>query len=224
MTGTTLRSRFVRTVYATHNDSRAVRRAIAACLRRLEDGGLGLNVGAGETRLHDRVINFDMALIPAVQCVGRAEHLPFAADTFKVVFTQETLEHVADPWAAVAEIGRVLEPGGTLYCQLPFVIGYHPGPSDYWRFTKEGIRTLVETAGFRCDEIERSVGGGTGMYRIAVEFLATLLSTVSNALYLPAKGAAAVILSPLKLLDPLLARSPQADRIPGGYFVIATRP
>jgi hypothetical protein len=103
------------------------------------------------------------------------------------------------------------------------VIGYHPGPSDYWRFSIEGIRTLVESAGFTCDEIGQSVGGGTGMYRIAVEFVATLLSALSRALYLPGKGVAAVVLSPLKLLDPVLARSPQRDRIPGGYFVVARK-
>jgi SAM-dependent methyltransferase len=213
----------VRSVYATHNDSPAVREAIAACLLRLGEKGRGLNVGAGDTRLHERIVNVDIERDATVDCIGRAEDLPFPASAFSVVFTQETLEHVADPWRAVAEIHRVLEPWGTLYCQLPFVIGYHPGPADYWRFTIDGIRTLVESAGFSCEQISQSVGGATGMYRIAVEFVATLLSVLSPALYLPSKGAAAIILAPLRLLDGLLARSSQRDRIPGGYFVIATR-
>jgi SAM-dependent methyltransferase len=224
LTTTTLRSRFVRAVYATHNDSPAVRQAVARCLGRLGSAGRGLNVGAGDTRLHERVVNLDMAPAASVDCVGRAEQLPFPAGAFSVVLTQETLEHVADPWTAVAEIHRVLEPGGTLYCQLPFVIGYHPGPTDYWRFTVEGIRTLVESAGFTCEQIRQSVGAGTGMYRIAVEFVATLLSALSPRLYLPSKGVAAIVLAPLKLLDPVSARSSEPDRIPGGYFVIATRP
>lgn len=213
----------MRKVYATHNDSHAVRRTIAACLRHLDDGERGLNVGAGETRLHERVVNLDVTAAATVDCMAKAEQLPFPSGSFSVVITQETLEHVADPWQSMAEIHRVLRPGGTLYCQLPFVIGYHPGPADYWRFSIDGIRTLVESAGFRCDEIGQSVGGGTGMYRIAVEFVATLLSALSRALYIPGKGAAAIVLSPLKLLDPVLARSPQRDRIPGGYFVVARK-
>ncbi len=41
-------------------------------------------------------------------------------------------------------LGPEVMPDGTLYVQLPLVIGHHPGPTDFWRFTREGIVHVVE--------------------------------------------------------------------------------
>src|ERR1035441_981363 len=65
-------------IYATHNQSGSIRRAIAPCLRQLESGGLGLNVGAGMTRIHPRMLNLDFIQTPRVDVCGDAETLPFA--------------------------------------------------------------------------------------------------------------------------------------------------
>lgn len=210
-------------IYATHNQSGSIRRAIAPCLRQLESGGLGLNVGAGMTRIHPRMLNLDFIQTPRVDVCGDAETLPFAPGSFSVVVTQETLEHVRHPRTALAEIHRVLSDGGWLYCQVPFVIGYHPGPRDFVRWSREGICELVRCAGFECREVGISVGPATGFYRIAVEFWAVLFSCVWRKLYLPVKGIVALLLAPLKLLDALMIGSPQADRIAGGYYVIARK-
>ena len=94
---------------------------------------------------------------------------------------------------------RVLQEGGTLYCQLPFIIGYHPGPTDYWRFTKEGIRELVEHAGFVCEEVEIAVGPATGFYRIAVEFFAIVMSSVSKKFYFLTKASDGDIIFSIKM-------------------------
>jgi SAM-dependent methyltransferase len=45
---------------------------------------------------------------------GRAECLPFTDDVFDLVFTTLSLRHWTDPSAGIAEIGRVLTPGGLL--------------------------------------------------------------------------------------------------------------
>lgn len=220
----TWRNRFVMSVYATHNKSPAIQRALKKCFLRVEEGERGLNIGSGPGSKHAHIINLDIEAMPNVDCCARAEALPFVNNTFRVVVSQETLEHVRDPFKAVSEVFRVLRPGGTFYCQVPFVIGYHPGPTDFWRFTRQGIDELVRQAGFECEEIGIAVGTGTGMYRITVEFWAVLASVFYAGLYLPAKGFFALILTPLKWLDSPLARSPQASRIPGGYYVIALKP
>jgi SAM-dependent methyltransferase len=219
----TLRQRFVGSIYATHNRTKTIEKALGRVLAALPEGERGLNVGAGHTRLHPSLVNLDLAPGPNVDCCASAEAIPFDDGSFAVVVSQETLEHVRDPGRAVAEIYRVLKVNGTFYCQLPFIIGYHPGPTDFWRFTKEGIRELIERAGFVCREIGIAVGPATGFYRIVVEFFAVVASGIWERLYFPVKGTAALLFYPLKWLDPLLLRAAQADRVAGGYYVIAQK-
>lgn len=217
-----LRRWFVIKVYATHNESKFVKQALSEVLEAL-GSGRGLNVGCGSTRVSRSVFNIDIALTTEVDCVGDAQHLPFRSEVFDVVITQETLEHVADPFQAVREISRVLRTGGTLYCQVPFVIGYHPGPNDFYRFTCQGVRQLVEHAGLHCVRLGIAAGPGTGFYRILVEFVASTWGRVVPFMYIPLKALCAVILFPLKWLDSFLVTGPQADRVAGGYFVIARK-
>lgn len=50
---------------------------------------------------------------------GDATSLPFADGTFDRVITSEVLEHIQDDVTAIAELARVLRPGGTLACTVP---------------------------------------------------------------------------------------------------------
>lgn len=59
---------------------------------------------------------------------GDARALPFPDDTFDVVITSEVLEHIQDDVAAIAEMVRVLRPGGrfaaTVPAQLPETLNW----------------------------------------------------------------------------------------------------
>ena len=50
---------------------------------------------------------------------GDARALPFPDDTFDVVITSEVLEHIQDDVAAIAEMVRVLRPGGRFAATVP---------------------------------------------------------------------------------------------------------
>ena len=55
-----------------------------------------------------------------VACLrGDATRLPFADATFDCVVTSEVLEHIQADTAAMAELHRVLKPGGTLAATVP---------------------------------------------------------------------------------------------------------
>jgi SAM-dependent methyltransferase len=70
---------------------------------------LGAMVDAGE---------IDIARFKGV-LRGDATVLPFADSSFDVVITSEVLEHIQDDVAAIAEMVRVLKPGGTFAATVP---------------------------------------------------------------------------------------------------------
>ena len=223
MNAPSLRRFYVERIYADHNFSPAVREHLAAAVASLGPEGIGLNVGSGHTRIHPRIRNVDVAPAALVDYRASALALPFPDETFDLIVTQETLEHVPDPFKAMEEMARVLKPGGTLYVQLPFIIGFHPGPMDYWRFTTQGMRELADRVGLTVTTQAITVGGASGYYRISVEFWSGLLSLGRKRPYKALKGAFALLLYPLKWLDPLFNRSPERDRIPGGYLIVARK-
>lgn len=219
-----IRQLYVRHIYADHNSSAPVRRALDGVISAIAPGQRGLNIGAGATRLHSQIENLDIFAGSNIDHIGTVEALPFGDNLFDIVITQETLEHVADPKKAIFEIARVLKSGGLLYCQLPFIIGYHPGPQDFWRFTKEGMRELLRRSGLVVIRIEVAVGGATGYYRVSVEFWSILFSLGWGPLYKLLKALFALLLYPIKWLDFIFNKGPEKDRIAGGYFLVAQKP
>ena len=218
-----LRKKFVRTIYADHNSSKAVTEVLSALLQSFGPDAVMVNIGAGETQIDPRMKTLEIEAAPGIDIVGSATDLPIGDAGVDLVVTQEVLEHVDDPFKAVREIHRVLKPGGKAFIQLPFIIGYHPCPVDYWRFTEHGIQELARQAGFESVEAGMSVGPATGTYRILVEFFAILFSLPFPRSYKVFKGGAALLFYPLKWLDVLARHHPEANRISGGHFVVLTK-
>lgn len=94
-------------------------------------------------------------------------NLSFPDERFDLVLFDQVLEHVeGNPQDAIDEIYRVLKPGGLLICGTVLVYPIHAYPSDFWRFTPEGLKLL-------CSDFSEIVeyGGWGNMY---VWFLAWL--------------------------------------------------
>jgi SAM-dependent methyltransferase len=95
--------------------------------------------------------------------------LPFDDASFDVVVAGELLEHLADPVAAVANVRRVLKPGGRFVGSVPnafrlksrirFAAGRHPetDATHLQLFTPSALRALLEAA-FDDVEIRFAVG------------------------------------------------------------------
>lgn len=88
------------------------------------------------------VIAFDIYASPDLRFIADAQGLPLADGSVQAVSVQAVLEHVLDPWRAVAEIERVLTPGGLVYAVTPFLQHVHEGAWDFTRFTESGHRWL----------------------------------------------------------------------------------
>lgn len=214
---------YIKKIYGDHNSAAAIIKALKLLLDDMPLDGVGLNIGAGRSKIDARFKNLEIAAGKNIDYVGSVESIPLPNNSIDVIVTQEVLEHVADPNVSMKEIHRVLKPGGKAYIQLPFIIGYHPCPNDYWRFTHEGIKQLVLQSGLKHIETGMAVGPAVGFYRIAVEFFSIIFSLLIPVLYKPFKAFFSLLLYPIKWLDYPMRFSKQCDRIAGGYFVICEK-
>ncbi|MGB0919772.1 MAG: class I SAM-dependent methyltransferase [Alphaproteobacteria bacterium] len=85
--------------------------------------------------------------------------LPFADESIDSVVCFEVMEHVQNLPAFMAEIHRVLKPGGRYLATMPFLCGEHEQPNDYRRFTRFGIVGFLEENGFTVSRNEQLVQG-----------------------------------------------------------------
>jgi hypothetical protein len=65
-----------------------------------------------------------------------------ARKKFNTVFCLSVLEHCTNPFVMCENITRLLNQEGVVYVSVPFSWKFHKYPSDYWRFTPDGIRLL----------------------------------------------------------------------------------
>lgn len=188
-------------------------------LDRLPPGAKILDVGAGGRRIAPQVTTFDAFAGPNVDVVGDIHAMQFPDDSYDCVFCTGTLEHVANPWRAVEEIHRVTRPGGMVYVDVPFIQGYHADPTDYWRFTIDGLRHLCGSF----DEVDSGVhiGPTCGLVWIAREWANSISNDriVSNL----ALVAMALVTAPFRYLDYLLLRSPRSHHVASAVYFRGTK-
>jgi SAM-dependent methyltransferase len=71
---------------------------------------------------------------------------------FGTIFCMSVMEHVDQPFKMAENLMALLSPGGKLCLSVPFAWKFHGYPSDYWRFTHEGVKKLF--AGLDFSEYE----------------------------------------------------------------------
>jgi len=89
-----------------------------------------------------RYVAMDLRLTPLVDVVGRAEQLPLGSQQFDIVLCTQVLEYVPEPEAVIAEIHRVLKPGGHLLLSVPCVFP-RDSEREYWRFLPCALKYLL---------------------------------------------------------------------------------
>jgi len=74
--------------------------------------------------------------------------LSLANDSFDSVLLFNCLYIFENPAQVLREVHRILSPGGFLLLITPFIFNEAPEPTDYWRFTSQGLRKILSESGF----------------------------------------------------------------------------
>ena len=110
---------------------------------------------------------------------GDVHHLPFKSAAFSAVLTSNALHHFPDPYRAMAEIARVLKPGGVFICYDP---RYVTPLEMVKKFLRRNDKLFTKDhKAFRVDEY-RDLLGSSGLSVSDVRTVDTLGPLMATAL------------------------------------------
>ena len=107
-----------------------------------------LNIGAGKTTTYNKFFegtNYE-TLDPrksakATYIMDVAREIP--NKKYDVLILSNVLEHISEPMLFFRNASKLLKPNGVMIIGVPFLYSHHP-PGDYYRYTAEGLKYLVE--------------------------------------------------------------------------------
>ena len=129
--------------------TREVMHALQDCIR-----GDVLDFGAGSGKqaklakvraTTSATLDIDPALHPDI--VGDVLDPPIPDNSYDTIISNQVMEHVEKPWMMIHHIARILRPGGMCILSAPFMAPFHANPTDFFRFTEQGMRSLCEKEG-----------------------------------------------------------------------------
>lgn len=88
------------------------------------------------------------------------KRIPLEDGSMDTIFSTEVLEHVPTTNQFLAEVHRVLKPGGVFFLTVPFLWPLHDKPHDEYRFTPFSLRRYLKAVGFNDEHIHLQALGG----------------------------------------------------------------
>jgi SAM-dependent methyltransferase len=118
-----------------------------------------LDLGCGDRRFEDLCRSLTGFHYVGIDFEGQepdlladAHALPFKSETFSFVLSIAVLEHLAMPAVAMAEVARVLKPGGMFIGTVAFLEPFHM--LSHFHMTHVGLTRLLDDAGLEIVAIE----------------------------------------------------------------------
>jgi SAM-dependent methyltransferase len=164
----------------------------------------------------------DISFAPGVDFLADAHSIPFERDTLDAVRCIDVLQYCHRPSCVMAEIWRVLKPGGVVYISMPFVFRSAPDPVDYWRLSCAGLRLLC--ADFEPISSGFNRGPASTMADMLTHFFAIIFSFNNKALHDIGLDVFQWCFFWMKYLDRFVARYETANIIHNGSFFLGRKP
>jgi ubiquinone/menaquinone biosynthesis C-methylase UbiE len=141
-------------------------RKISGVIGRVTTGRV-LDVGAGKQKIRQhldescRYVSLDYPQTATQwyqtrpQIFGDGQALPVPAQSMDTVLLLDVLEHLPRTGDCLAEVWRVLKPGGRFVLHVPFLYPLHDVPFDFYRWTEYGLKELAGECDFELEVVER---------------------------------------------------------------------
>ncbi|MEL6767326.1 MAG: class I SAM-dependent methyltransferase [Pseudomonadota bacterium] len=166
-----------------------------------------------------------------------SQPLPLESASADTVLLSSVIEHLPEPRVTMAEVRRILRPGGCALVEIPFCYWLHEVPHDYSRLTEHGLRELCRAADL---EVVHLAPFGTAfgvpcdaLSKIGHTVFRQLVSGLPGSLGAPLLKGGESLLRGLQWLSFAIARSRFCQRglrlatierkLPLGYVLIARR-
>ncbi len=211
--------------------TRRSRRAIVRALQQADPDHphhVVLNLGAGLERVFEQafasyhsLIRFGLPHTGHVDVIADARQLPFRDASVDLLLSSSVLEHVQHPEQAVAEIARVLKPGGRTYSEIPFLRAYHMAPHDYQRYTISGIEALFSRHGLLCEEKGICSGPFTAWALLIRDTVFHL--TPTRLLKMAGRALLSWLVQPIKYGDMLCEDAPWAYHLACNFYYVGRK-
>lgn len=202
--------------------------AVAWKLARATDSNsLVVDLGAGGRRIVPWAKTVDVAPGADYVCDFVKGKTPFADGSVDMVIATGVLEHVEDGDAFMAEIHRIMKPGGLVHIEIPFLQQYHDDPIDCRRYTLPGLALYLRQRGFDPKTSGVHIGPAVTWLTITSYFLdlvfggrrGRLGKVLGNAAFL----GFSLLAWPLRYLDRWLIKLPNAHRLAFGVYCTAVK-
>lgn len=190
-------------------------------LKKYGNEGVCLNLGSGPRIIGNEVINVDMNAYPSVSVVADITKLPVEDGSVSRVVCDNVLEHVQDSGKAIREMKRVLSSGGLAYISTPFLYPFHSSPSDYHRWTYQGL--LLLTNEFEVVEGGNRAGPFSALTVWLCYLFASLFSFGSSRLYWVLMNASIFLFFPVKILDIIGNLLPSARNMAAVLYIVVRK-
>lgn len=105
------------------------------------------------------------------------KHIPVSDEYFDNIVMFEVLEHVFNPDEFLAELSRVLKPGGAMLMTAPFVWDEHSQPYDYARYSSFGLKFMLEKHGFEIVEQRKTLADIRILFQLINSYIFRFLNT-----------------------------------------------
>jgi SAM-dependent methyltransferase len=79
--------------------------------------------------------------------------IPLRVDVVDTLLASDVLEHIYKPHILLAEMFRVLRPGGVALINMPFLYWVYEAPYDFYRYTRFAVECMGKNVGFQIEEL-----------------------------------------------------------------------